>query len=758
MIITKNVFSSGALGSAIAGRTDTKQYAQGVSEALNTLVNPQGTLVKRQGSTSTLNLSNLHAGLKSGEFRLIDYSFDINNRYALILMPNKMLVMGIDDEAVRVTIDTPWGAEDIKRIQYSSFGNLVYMVDGKHPMQQLSRKSTSNFTLEKYVYTVPPMEDAVLTKVLTADPPTPPTIDTDIILHLGDSLTVAGILNDGLLERTILSAGSSFEGVIKLIDTTAMTVTVLVTRVGDILKGDKLDILGQPSAFLQPSGELSVGKIAKINTVKSLTDPATVKTVDPTQGQFLSVGGGLIKIDHANSTDELIQGTVLVSVVDDNSTGIFAFLDNAFGGNEQPVAISQWAGKLWLGGTPRQRQRLWGSKTDDYGSFYVGVLDSDGIEMDLVSQKTANIRWLADSQAGLIAGCTGSEIIIKGRDKLVTPTTVTQYGASSIGSDVQQPVEAQNTLLFVSNDTTKVWSYAYDYQNDTYRGFDTTITNPDIMGSGIVALATVSNPWQSTYCLLTDGTMAVAGSTVGATPIYGWTTHAAGGFIEAFCVLSGRPTDTVVCLVERFGEFYVEQSTYALSPKKTDTFMDFTRVFGQGDITPVSLAWDHKVYLKVDYTDMHKVWGDTSSFSCTWNGELLPRPGLEDGYFLIEVSGLDSSQINDPDAVVKIGLDYEVRINSLPIQYQGEEGELTFTDTELGEIKLLVWDSSRNIIVNGQRVITRHSSDVSSESPSLYTGVLDVEESMIQENGAMVGITEQSPYPFNLNGFWVEVK
>jgi hypothetical protein len=60
--------------------------------------------------------------------------------------------------------------------------------------------------------------------------------------------------------------------------------------------------------------------------------------------------------------------------------------------------------------------------------------------MDLVSTESASIQWLHPTQAGLVAGCASSEIVVAGADKVVTPTTVTQEVSTVVGSNRQQPL------------------------------------------------------------------------------------------------------------------------------------------------------------------------------------------------------------------------------------------------------------------------------------------------------------------------------
>lgn len=750
-VSVKNTFMYGELGQSIRGRTDTEQYNGGLARAGNVRLPPQGSVSKRQGSRIFTEVA--LAGLDQG-VRIVDYMFDIDSRYFLLFVGGNLHIYGLDLSGFHQQIPTPYTPFDLPNLQWSAFGNLLFLVDGRNEMHQLSREAPDHFTLSPFVFEISPQTEASLsvTSHTTLGRVTAGTTVDIAFFPAGDKSN-----NEGLYERSVLGANlNPFQGVIVALAGNA--VKVLCTRDGDVTTGSSFFINGTPSTYLKPSGLLSVGQTVEVGTVTSLTDPKALPRLQPALGKYLSIANGLIEIDNAQSTDMVVKGKVLKALDNADSTSTFTYLVDAFTGETQPRSVAQYAGRLWLGGVEKNRQRLWASSALDFKTFYVSVRDADGVEMDLVGTRPASIQWIHPTQAGLIAGCSSSEIIISGLNKLVTPTTITQEVATVIGSNRQQPLSTNTGIVFISSDDNRVWSYEYNYQSESFVAVDLCLTNDDITSVGIKSIARSSNPQEVVYALLEDGNIAVANASIVKFKIHGWSLfYTPHGKVKAMTVCAGRPSDDLVLLVERFGKLWVEVVNWESRVDDYTPFMDFIGYAGQSQITHTHDALARNSTAKVDmpHLDSSMV---SHRWACLWegvwvNGDIV----IEDGYFTVDITELSNTDAQSPKAVIQLGLRFDMEIETLPLTHDDGTGEGTFFQTELRDLRLRIWGSGRTFTYNGERVLDGLPSNMVGDSLYLYTGIVELINDELHPQGGSVLLRDLSPRPFNSNGLWAEI-
>ena len=750
-VVVKNTFMYGELGQAIQGRTDTEQYDGGLFDAYNIRLPPQGSASKRQGSRlfTEVTLPSWEQGV-----RMVEYEFDISHRYFLLFVGGNLHIYGLDRSGFHQQMPTPYIPSDLPNLQWSSFGNLLYLVDGRNEMHQLSRESDDHFTLSPYVFEISPQSEASLS-VSSHTTLGRVTAGTTVDIAFFPTGDVSN--NEGLYERAVLGVGlNTFQGVI--VAMAGDKVKVLCTRDGEVTTGDAFSIKGSPSTYLKPSGLFSVGQTVEVGTVTSLTDPKALPRLQPALGKYLSIGGGLIEIDNAQCTDLVVKGKVLRALESGDSTSTFTYLVDAFTGETQPRSIAQYAGRLWLGGVADNRQRLWASDSLDFKSFYVSVRDGDGIEMDLVSTESASIQWLHPTQAGLVAGCASSEIVVAGADKVVTPTTVTQEVSTVVGSNRQQPLSTNTGLIFISSDDNRIWSYEYNFQTESYVPNDLCLTNDDITRIGIKSIARSVNPHEVVYALLENGTIAMANAHVVKFKIYGWSLLSTPyGKIVSMVVCSGRPSDDLVILVERAGKLWIEVISWDVRVDDFTPFIDFTAYAGQSQVTHTHDALSRTSKAKVDMPHLDSSMAG-AEWACLWDGVWINGDiTIEDGYFTVDTTELSLADAQGHNAVIQLGLLYDMTLETLPLVHDDGTGEGVFFQTEIRDVRLRIWDTGRTFTFNGERALDGLPANMQGDSLYLYTGVVELRDDTLHPQGGSVVLHDKSPRPFNTNGLWLEV-
>jgi hypothetical protein len=126
-----------------------------------------------------------------------------------------------------------------------------------------------------------------------------------------------------------------------------------------------------------------------------------------------------------------------------------------------PAAIVLYEGRMYLAGTERFPQTLWGSAIDDLFNFALGPLASDGVQFSMIDSGgniTLNrIRWLMPAE-NMLTGTTHGEyrIVGSGDDPLSALTPPRMRIQSTFGSDIVQPLKVGAALLFVQRQGSKV--------------------------------------------------------------------------------------------------------------------------------------------------------------------------------------------------------------------------------------------------------------------------------------------------------------
>lgn len=152
-----------------------------------------------------------------------------------------------------------------------------------------------------------------------------------------------------------------------------------------------------------------------------------------------------------------------------------------------PAAVAFYQGRIFLGGTTARKQTIWGSAIDNFNNFgtsYINVLDSDGVQYTISSVEQNKIRWMVGLQ-DLLIGTTGEEFSVRGADSnaISANSAPLIQAESNVGSRYMQPEIAQNAVLFSNGDGSKVHAMRYDWRERGYASEDLTRLNEGAVSS-----------------------------------------------------------------------------------------------------------------------------------------------------------------------------------------------------------------------------------------------------------------------------------
>jgi len=156
----QNSFTSGELDPLLRGRTDIKQYFQGLEKARNVFLIPQGGAKRRYGFDYVDTLPTVVADGSLSESRCVDFIFSNSQTYKLIFCDLKILVyLG---KALQATITSPYLSTDMAGINWTQGFDSMLIFHEEYGIRELKRgASHTAWTLSVKTITNAPMYNFV---------------------------------------------------------------------------------------------------------------------------------------------------------------------------------------------------------------------------------------------------------------------------------------------------------------------------------------------------------------------------------------------------------------------------------------------------------------------------------------------------------------------------------------------------------------------------------------------------------------------
>lgn len=196
-----------------------------------------------------------------------------------------------------------------------------------------------------------------------------------------------------------------------------------------------------------------------------------------------------------------------------------------------PRAVTFYEDRLWWGGTDKDPQTFWGSRTGDYENHEtIPDLDDSAVLFTLAKTKINAIEWMIGEDV-LILGTRGGEFAADSgsADEAITPSNIRVRNRSSYGSaENVPPIAIDSALLFLHRSKRRLHDLIFDFDTDRYNAPDLTEFSEDILGTGAVELAYQASPFRMLWVVLEDGTLASL-VYVREQDVVGWSKHVIGG-------------------------------------------------------------------------------------------------------------------------------------------------------------------------------------------------------------------------------------
>ncbi len=209
--------------------------------------------------------------------------------------------------------------------------------------------------------------------------------------------------------------------------------------------------------------------------------------------------------------------------------------------------------RLWLGGSTRDPQVLYGSQTEDYFNFRQGTDDDEAVSFALNSNEYQEICWLL-SQRALLVGTTGSEWVLRTTDEApLTPSNAQAFLHTSVGSAPRQAMVVQDRAVYLQRGSRKLIEMGGN-QFDGFSGRDLTVLAEHVTRGQVVQTAQQRNLDNVLHAVNGNGELAgmVYERAEAIAAWHRWDSPAASGLIESVaCCYGHNEEDEVWMSVQR---------------------------------------------------------------------------------------------------------------------------------------------------------------------------------------------------------------
>jgi len=504
-------FNAGEFSPLMAGRVDLKYYPHACKKIRNFILTQQGPARRRPGTRFVAEVKD------SGDYTWLS-KFEFNAQQAYVLEIGDLYIRFFANHGVvgaPFEVVTPYSAADL--VDDDGFLNLrsvqsndvVYLCHPDYPTQKLTRTGAATFTLAALEQEGGPFKEI--------DPDTTTTVYASAATGTGQTLTASAAI-------------------------------FLSTHVGSLFYLEQKNINSVEQ--WEPGQSISTNDVRRSDGKNyHALNTATTGTIRPThsrgavydgdggvQWQFDDPGYGWCKITAIGGGGTTATVNIL-SRIPDNAVG---------SGN----ASTRWAHGAWSAAegyptnvtffkerlTFSRGQTLWGSVSGDYENFRArddgGLITLDSAyTIDITSDRSNSIEWLAPSDKVLLVGTAGDEHVISTLtdNEPFGPGNITADKQTEYGSRHVRTVRVGDGVAFVQKAGRKVRSMAFSLNKDKYDAQDQTIFAEHITKGGIIDMAYQQEPDSNLWGVRYDG--ALLGLTLNPDQdVRGWHPHRIGGY------------------------------------------------------------------------------------------------------------------------------------------------------------------------------------------------------------------------------------
>ncbi|WP_420415838.1 hypothetical protein [Marinovum algicola] len=508
----QNAFSSGEIDPLLQSREDFQRYQTGLARC-------QGFMPLRQGGV-TRSPGTFYRGSTRGNAGAEIFSFVFSQSDAIDLefTANKMRVWryGALIEAsagVPYELDTVFGASDLANLQFAQDKDVVYIVDGAHPMQKLSRFALDNWTIADVDFRTGPF------RLRNTD-------DTRTIQCSGETGTIT-------LTGVNMGFDASWIGMLVQIEPTD-TKSVPIWREDFTFAELDLVLYNGHIYELQPGSRLNSGYEPPVHKF-GIADYGR-----DTIWKYISDLIGVVRItavtDANTATAEVMKRIPAPCVNDPTYRWSEGAWNVKYG---YPRCVELHKQSLWAANTAADPRTFWKSTAGLVEDFATSDEPDGALAYSIaVSENYSEVLWLKVGQRGLYVG-TASEVHL-----VYGPKTTEVLGPSNIDTDLvsasgvsrRRPVAPFGFPLQISAGQNVLEELRYSFEQDGARPVEVSLPSQHLGNKRFLEIVWQRKPVPRGWMRCADGDLVVLiydpnENAVGMAPV-----SVAGGFVESISI------------------------------------------------------------------------------------------------------------------------------------------------------------------------------------------------------------------------------
>ena len=431
---------------------------------------------------------------------------------------------------------------------------------------------------------------------------------------------------------------------------------------------------------------------------------------------MFSINGGLIEIDSIASATSA-SGRIVRPLENLNTVhagGYGRFFPMWTAGKGYPGAVGIYEQRTVWAASTSYPLTLWGSGINSAGDLIIGSADDEPYEFDLNAEQAHAIQHLP-SIRDLLPLTYGSEWSIGGADNFaLTASNVRAKQQTAYGANDARPVRVGNEVIYIQRGGLKVRSLGYRWESDTYDAPEVSLLSEHITEGGIVEMSYAQDPDRLVWMVRGDGKL-VAMAIDRAQDVTAFSKCETDGSFESVATIPDDDVDQTWFVVNRTINGGTERYVEYLDP---DLQLDCAIVGTSGSAQTV---WSGLSHLE----------GETVAI--IGDGVYQGTKVVSSGSVTIDTAALE----------VQIGLPFTVTVQTLtPEASPGISGTQAMP-TRVSKVWLRVYESTGDIVVNGQTVTI-------ATPPTLFSGDVDITNLGWADGDGSVTITQSQPYPLTI--------
>lgn len=339
-----------------------------------------------------------------------------------------------------------------------------------------------------------------------------------------------------------------------------------------------------------------------------------------------------------------------------------------------PMSAGFFEDRLIFAGDAKAPQTFWGSKVGDYYNFGTStpIVDDDAITATLNGGRMNGIKAMVAFGELILLTAGGEYKVSGGQGKSIAPSNIMSQPQEYRGICDINPVTVGSRIIYVQQQGNIVRDLAYSYEADKYTGDDLNLLCSHLFDGHKVTGMTYQQVPDSVVWFVRDDGILLGMTYIKEQDIYAWHRHTMvnSKFIN-ICSINGDMEDELYAVVERNGVHYIVVNTH-----QTDNESPAEQYYVDDGIT-------------IRGDDLKEVsgltWLEGEAVAILADGNVLPQQRVTNGKVTLDD--------RHGYSVVHIGLPIDAEIRTLPIEFQGQDGNYISRKKRVGNLGIIFKNS-----------------------------------------------------------------